>query len=240
MRQPAFTTYMLVGLGVLLTLTLVASRAGCAEESAPQEGVGGFIQTLVGEWVGTCVQSTNSEATDKRYFHAVVTQSGPDTYRAVFEYFRPHPRTQAPVSVGVTVMTTTVAADGTATNVITGTGEVLVDPKTSKPELHELSERLSITPSGSMEGAGGGSIEVSGMPLGLGKRGTVREYRSAWSLANGVLTMRQSLNASFKVLFFSKTFTIVANYVAQPGNDISGLMKIAEGAPSPVIPGALP
>jgi hypothetical protein len=42
------------------------------------------------------------------------------------------------------------------------------------------------------------------------------------------------------VLFFSKTFTIVANYVAQPGNDISGLMKIAEGAPSPVIPGALP
>lgn len=229
MRQHVSLSRILAVLTVPLVLLVITSRAGRAQASAPPNNVGSFIHGLIGEWVGTCVQSTDGKATDNKYFHAVIKQSGPDTYETVFEYYRLEPQTGAPIKVGVTTMATTVAADGTATNRITGKADVLIDPETLKPEQHDLSEVLRVSPSGGLEGIGSGSIKVSGLPLGLGKNGTVQDYRSTWSQSNGVLSISQHLKVKFKVLFFSKRFTIIADYTARPGSDIVGLMKRAEG-----------
>ena len=145
----------------------------------------------------------------------------------MFEYYRLDPQTGAPIKVGATTMATTVATGGTAANRITGKADVLIDPMTLKPEQHDLSEVLRVSSSGGLEGTGSGSIKVSGMPLGLGKHGTVQDYRSTWAQSNGVLSLSQHLNVKFKVLFFSKRFTIIADYTARPGRDIVGLMKSA-------------
>ena len=236
-------------LTIALLLTLLAAAAGYAqpevsvppgdavEPSAPPtvaaepggapDNVASFLHGLVGEWVGTCVQSTNAKAAENKYFHAVIKQTGPDGYETVFEYYRLDPQTGAPIKVGATTMSTTVAPDGTATNRITGKADVLIDPTTRKPEQHDLSEVLRVSPAGGLEGTGSGTIKVSGMPLGAGKSGRVREYHSTWSQRNGVLSMHQRLNAKFRVLFFSKSFAIIADYTARRGSDIAGLMKRA-------------
>jgi hypothetical protein len=224
-------------LAIALVLTLLVSAVGYAQPGAPPNGaaqpsappasVASFLHSLVGEWVGTCVQSTDGKAAENKYFHAVIKQPGPDTYETVFEYYRLDPQTGAPLTVGAAIMTTKVAPDGTATNTITGSGQVLLDPKTSKPEQHDLSEVLRVSPSGGLEGTGSGTIKVSGMPLGAGKHGKVRDYHSTWSQSNGVLSLSQRLNVKFKVLFFSKSFAIIADYTARPGSDIVGLMKSA-------------
>jgi hypothetical protein len=53
----------------------------------------------------------------------------------------------------------------------------------------------------------------------------VEDYRSTWSQSNGVLRIRQYFKVKFKVLFFSKRYTFIADYSARPGNDIVGLIK---------------
>jgi len=213
---------------LVLVLALIASAIGYAQPTAPPASIGSFFRGLVGEWIGTCVQSTDGKATDNKYFHAIIKQSGPDTHETVFEYYRLNQQTGAPIKVGATTMATKVAADGTATNRITGKADVLINPTTLKPEQHDLSEVLRVSPSGGLEGRGSGSIKVSGMLLGLGKNGKVRNYHSTWSQSNGVLRISQHLAVKFKVLFFSKTFTIIADYTARPGSDIVGLMKSAK------------
>jgi hypothetical protein len=213
-----------------------AERFG--QRSCPAERSSGQRRKLPpqsgGEWIGTCVQSTDAKATDNKYFHAIIKQSGPATYETVFEYYRLDPQTGAPITVGATTMATTVADNGTATNRVIGQADVLIDPKTLKPEQHDLSEVLRVSPSGGLEGTGSGTIKVSGMPLGAGKSGRVRDYRSTWSQTNGVLSLNQRLKVKFKVLFFSKSFAIIADYTARRGSDIVGLMKSASASTSRV------
>ncbi len=221
-------------LAIALLLVLLAAAVGYAQPSAPPASVADFLHSLVGEWTGTCVQSTDGKATDNKYFHAIIKQSGPATYETVFEYYRLDPQTGAPITVGATTMATTVAADGTATNRIAGKADVLIDPETLRPEQHDLSEVLRVSPSGGLEGTGSGTIKVSGMPLGAGNSGTVQDYHSTWSQSNGVLSMSQHLEARFKVLFFSKSFAIIADYTARRGSDIVGLMKSASANASRV------
>ena len=227
----------LIGLGAFVMLALITSWVAYAQPSAPTNGVtqlttppvsvADFLHSLVGEWIGTCIQSTDGQATDNKYFHAIIKQSDLNTYETVFEYYRINPQTGAPIKVGVTTITTKVSLDGTATNTITGQADVFIDPTTLEPEQHDLSEVLHVSPAGGLEGTGSGTIKVSGMPLGAGKSGQVREYHSTWSQSNGVLSMTQHFDVKFKVLFFSKSFTIVAGYTAQRGRDIVGLMKSA-------------
>jgi hypothetical protein len=224
-------------LAVALVLALLVAAVGYAQPSAPPGGaaepslhpssVASFLGSLVGEWIGTCIQSTDGQASDNKYFHAIIKQLDPDTYETVFEYYRLDPQTGAPIKVGLAIVTTKVAPEDTATNTIVGSGEVLLDPQTSKADQYELSEVLSVSPAGGLEGTGSGRISVSGMPLGLGKNGKVQDYRSTWSENNGVLSITEHLKVKFTVLFFSKRFTVVAGYTAQRGSDIAGLMKSA-------------
>lgn len=206
-------------------LAIAISVAGYSQPSAPPGDIAGFFHEIIGDWIGTVEQYTNGTKVDTRYFHGVVKQTSPDTYETLFEYYRLDKKTHAPVQVGMTSMATRIAPEGTATNTITGKGDVFISPKASKPEEHQLSEVLRMSPSGSLEGKGSGKISVGGMVLGTGKNGKVTDYTSAWVLNNGALSITEQLRATFRVLFFAKHYDIVDDFKAKRGSDIMGLMN---------------
>ena len=59
------------------------------------------------------------------------------------------------------------------------------------------------------------ALLCGGMPLGAGKSGKVRDYKSGWTRGNGNLIITQELKVKFRVLFFSKSFSIVAKFIAK-------------------------
>lgn len=218
---------------IMLLLILATSIAAYSQPSAPPKDIQAFFYEIIGDWIGTVEQYTGTVKADTKYFHAVIKQTSPDTYEASFEYYRIDKQTHAPVQIGVTTMTNKITPEGTATNTITGKGDVFIDPQTVKPEQHTLSEVLRMSPSGSLEGKGSGKISVSGMPLGSGKNGKVSDYTSTWILNNGVLKLTERLKVSFRILFFAKHFDIIDNFEARRGNDVIDLMKSAEEKPAP-------
>lgn len=219
------TTKLAYMLSTMLALALIISTTAYAQPASQPNPARDFVHSLVGEWVGVCEQSTDGKQADNKYFHATIKQSGPDTYQTAIEYYRRDEQTGAPVRVGESTMTTGLASDGTATNDITGQGQVMIDPKTSKPEQHDLSEVLTLSPSGGLQGTGSGRISVSGMAFGVGKNGKVDDYRSTWAIQDGALKISQELKVDFKVLFVRKSFVIAAQLTGSRGSDIAGLMK---------------
>ena len=214
-------------LAMMLAVALITSGVGYAQTIAATNDVRDFINPLIGEWIGVYEQFTDGKKAGTNYFHAIIKQSGPDTYQTVFEYYRLDEKTGAPVPVGESIMNTTVASDGTATNNIIGKGEVAIDSKTTKPEQHDLSEVLRVSPSVGLQGSGSGRISVSGMPLGLGKNGKVTDYHSDWTMQNGALMITQELKVKFRLLLFSKSFVITAKFTGNRGSDIAALVKSA-------------
>lgn len=210
---------------IVLILAIATSVAGYSQPSAPPRDIAGFFHEIIGEWIGTVEEYTDGIKADTKYFHTVVKQTSPDTYAAVFEYYRLDKKTHAPVQVGVTSMTTRITQEGIATNTITGKGDVFLDPKTSKPEEHRMSEVLRMSPSGRLEGKGSGKLSVGGTILGAGKNGEVSDYTSTWALNNGVLSISERLRVTFRILFFAKHYDIVHDFKAERGSDIMGLMK---------------
>ena len=183
-----------------------------------------FFCAIVGEWIGTCKQTTNAEQAETKYFHGVVEQLDPDTFESKFQYYRLDKETGDALSAGETTVITTLQPDGAATSKMTGKGEVLINNKPKNQE-HELTEVVKCVDDGRLEGEGSGVIRVSGMPLGLGKKGKVRKAESSWSLDNGVLTIYQSLNVRFSILFLKKSFDVTAHYTATRGSDVASLMS---------------
>lgn len=186
--------------------------------------VKGFLSNLVGEWVGTCEQTTDGEETDDKYFHAVVKKLDNGSYEGTFNYYRLDQSTGEPLSIGSTTVVTSVAEDGAATSDITGKGIVLVDEKPKNQE-HKLSEKIMCIGDKCLESKGSGTISVSGMPLGLGKNGKVKDSISTWSMKDDVLYISQKLRVGFKALVFTKNFDVEAKYVARRGTDIASLMR---------------
>lgn len=210
---------------IVLVLAIATSVAVYPQAPAPPRDIAGFFHQIIGEWIGTVEQYTDGVKADTKYFHAVVKQTSPDAYEAVFEYYRFDKKTHTPVQVGVTSMTTKITEEKIATNTITGRGDVFLDSKTSKPEEHQMSEVLRMSPSCSLEGKGSGKISVGGTVLGVGKNGEVSDYTSTWTLGNGVLSISERLRVTFRVLFFTRHYDIVYDFKAERGSDIMGLMK---------------
>jgi len=221
-----------IGIGCKLAMSLVVglimSIIGHTEPASASSGIEGFFEKLPGDWVGTVAQPTDGKFAETKYFHVATKQLSPDLYETVFTYYRLDAKTGAPVLAGVSGMETKINAAGTATNILTGKGDILVDVNTRKPESHELTEVLHTSPAGGLQGTGNGSINVSGMLLGLGKNGTVQGYSSTWILSNDVLKISQRFKVRFKAFLFGKTFTIATDYTAKRGSDIIGLMNSAE------------
>ncbi len=182
---------MALTLAMMLAVALITSSIGYDQSVVQPSEVRGIIHKLIGEWIGAYEQFTDGKKADTKYFHAVIKESGSDTYQTVFDYYRLDEKTGAPIKVGESTMTTVVASDGTATNNIIGKGQVLIDPRISKPEQHDLREVLRVSPSGGMQGSGSGRISVSGMAFGMGRNGKVNDYRSDWTVQNGTLKISQ-------------------------------------------------
>jgi len=216
--------------GLALILNPMVYTAGWAQANTPPGSIREFIHGLVGEWVGSYEESTDGEKADNRYFRAVIRQSGPDSYEAVFNYYKPDPQTGALMKIGCSTVNTKLSPDGTATNTITGDGQVRVESGRLKPERHQLCEVLCLSPAGAVQGRGNGRIQVSGIPMGLGKNGRMVDYCSTWSKSNGLLKMSRQFKARFKVLGISKSYDIKAEFTARPGSNLNEVMKIAESS----------
>ncbi|MCL5103080.1 MAG: hypothetical protein M1133_03045 [Armatimonadetes bacterium] len=219
LRVRACSRVLAIGIG----LALFGSVAGYAEAvPGAQQDVRSFFKTIVGDWIGACEQSTDGKKAGDKYFHALITQADANTFHSQFEYYRLDEKTGSPLHIGTSTVTTTLAADGSAKNHITGKGIILVNLK-PKNQQHDFTEVLK--PAGMcLQGEGSGSISVSGMPLGLGKGGKIQRATSTWSLSGGVLNISQSIKAGFRALFFTKSFNVAANYTAKRGANIASLM----------------
>lgn len=190
-------------------------------DKPPSGDMNSFLTGIIGEWVGTCRHSTNGEKAEDKYFHAVIRQVAPGGCETVFDYYRIE--NGEPLKVGTCSITTTIGPDGLATSKIRGEGVVLIENK-PKNQRHELTEVLRLTSPGKLEGVGTGVISVSGMPLGLGKGGKIKETRSLWTVSDGALTIQQSIKVAFRMLFVNKTFTVTADYKASRGSDVAALV----------------
>lgn len=209
---------------VALAAAMVAVIVGCAiPASAAATDAKSFFNKMVGEWVGTCRQTTDGKSADNKYFHVLVKQISPNTYTSNFDYYRVDSKTKKLLKIGSSDVTTTIGADGVARNKISGKGTMLVDFK-PKQQTHQLQEVLSSSSDG-LKGQGSGTLSVSGMPLGLGKGGKIQSATSTWSLNNDTLTIHQTIKAGFRALFISKTYDVVATYVAKRGTDIASIVS---------------
>lgn len=198
------------------SVAALASTTSCAN---PDD----FFRGITGDWIGVCEQKTDGEQAEDKYFRATVSVLSDDTFDTRFEYFRLDEKTGDLLSIGSATIITTLEPDGTAVNEITGQGTVMVNDK-PKNQRHELQELLTVNGNGTLEGLGTGRIEVSEMPLGIGKNGKVQSAKSTWEMKDGVLNIQQSIRVGFRALIFTKHFDITANYTAQRGTDVASLI----------------
>lgn len=218
--QQRFRTLICVAV-LVLGLSAISSAAMSAQSSA--NATKSFFNSIAGEWIGTCKQSTDGQQAEDKYFHAVIQPSGSNSYRCNFEYYRADPNTGAPLAIGGSSAVISLNSDGTVKSVINGKGTILVN-KSPKNQSHQLNEVLTSNGGGGLQGQGTGTISVNGMPLGLGKNGKVRSSKSSWALNNGVLNIRQDFNIAFRALFITKSFSVSAQYIARKGQDVASLM----------------
>ena len=229
MHMRRWGTGMMLVLAALLLLAVLRAGVGQTHPSGQPTDINSFFHGLIGEWVGTFKQSTDNKQAPDKYFHAVVKATGPNAYETVFEYYRIDPKTKKPVQAGTSRMQTSIAANGTATNTITGTGDVLIDSSTTSPEKHQFTETLRMPSAGVMHGQGTGTINVSKTPAGVTKNGKVTSYASTWTMNAGSFRIVQQIKVKFKVLlFFSKTFDIHTDFTGSRGSNILVLIKTAE------------
>lgn len=213
--------FALIAAGLVALAFLIP--AAWADDSLQQHSAA-VISNFTGEWIGTCEQSTDGEEAENKYFHAKFQQTGDNTFAGKFTYYRFDMKTGEALNIGETTITSTVQADGTIRNEIVGKGKVLVnnDPK---DQQHEVTEILTIVDDKTMKGKIDGKISVSGLPLGIGRNGRIRNAESTWKLEDGALCIDQTLKAAFKVLMVSRNFTVEAHNSARRGSDVVGLMK---------------
>ena len=209
---------------IILCMVVFVSSVGFAQSStAPQGDARSFFGSIVGEWIGTCEQSTDGQKAENKYFHAIVKQVDANTFSSQFEYYRYDESSSRSLRMGDSTVVTTIGKDGVAQNKITGKGIILVNDQPKNQEL-EFTETLTSVGADSFNGAGSGKICVDGMPFGLGKNGKIQSVKSEWSLKNGVLSLDQTIKVGFRALVFTKTFNVAARYTARHGSNVASLM----------------
>ena len=217
---------------LLAILTFILASTAFAQP-APSTRAVDFYQKVVGDWVGTYEHTTDGEQAEDIYFKFSVKQSDPNSFTGKFAYFRLNEATGDPEPAGTATIKSTVEADGSVTNVISGEGTIMIE-NNLKQQTYNLVEKLCNSDCGDLSGDICGKVSVAGLPFGVGKNGRVFSGSSAWSLDGDVLTINQSIKAGFKVLFFSKSYTLLANSKATRGTDVAAIMKkprVAERAP---------
>lgn len=208
---------------------LITSAA--VAQPAASQGTVDFYQKVVGDWVGTYEHTTDGEQAEDIYFKFSVEQADPTSFTSEFAYYRQDEATGEPTPAGSALIKSKVQADGSVQNVISGKGTIRIDQKL-KPQTYNLVETLCKSDCG-LSGDIAGKVSVSDLPFGLGKNGQVYNGSSAWSIDGDVLTIQQSIKAGFKVLLFSKSYSLLATSKATRGTDVAAIMKKARIAEKP-------
>lgn len=230
LTAPSRRTLGYIAATVLSSVLLIsAAYAQAQPKPACQTEVTGIYKSLVGDWVGTCEQSTDGQQAENKYFHVTIKETGPDTFASTFTYYKSDGATGKPLEIGTTDAVTTVNADGTIKNDIKGAGTIMVE-KEPKQMTHTLAETLSPTSPTSLSGQITGKISVSGLPFGIGKNGQISDGKSTYTLTGDTLTISQTLKAGFKVLLYKKSFTVTALSTAKRGSDVASLMQASHVA----------
>jgi hypothetical protein len=218
---------------ILCTLGLALITAACyaQAQTATPNSTGEFFRKAAGDWIGVCEQTTDGKKAENKYFHATIKQLSANSFRGQFEYYRIDSKTGRPLPAGQSIFMITIGPDGSAKCKITGQGSVMIDKDTAKPQKHELSETIICTSNG-LKGTGSGTVNVSGMPLGLGKSGKIKSDVSYWTLNNDVLSLTQSIKVGFRALVFNKSFQMDARYTARRGTDVASLMSNVYAMPT--------
>jgi len=221
---------------VLAALIALIPALACAEPAQPatSSGAVSFYQKVMGDWVGTYHHTTDGEEAEDICFRFCVKQEAPSSFTGEFSYFRQNEVTGEPIPAGTAVIKSTIQADGSIKNIISGKGTIRIDQKL-KPQTYDLVETLCKSDCG-LSGDISGKVSVSDLPFGLGKNGKVNRGFSAWSLKDGVLTIEQDIKAGFKILLFSKSYSLVATTKATRGTDVAALMKKVRIAEKPAGP----
>jgi hypothetical protein len=205
----------------LVTAALLSAAAADSVQAPPAPGER-FLTSLVGEWVGTAQQFIDDEAPATRYFHLVVRRRDPRTFETRIRYYRTHPETGALEQAGQERGTSTMEPDGTVRRQFEGTGTVLVNFR-PKPETHSAIGQARPTAAGGLEGDATGTIQVAGLPFGLGRRGKIERAREEWNVRSGVLTGRTSIVARFRALLVTRRFRVETVCRGERGSDVVAL-----------------
>jgi hypothetical protein len=191
-----------------------------------QQNVLNFMKKISGDWIGTFNQSTDQVKAPLKYFQATVTQTGPDSYKTIFIYYKRDLATGSLVNAGTSSMTTTIAADGKATNTMIGEGEVIMEDGTLKWEKHQFTETLDMSSPDTLQGSGKGTVVVSDTPTDEnGKKGKILKYASLWSLNDRHLRLILQFQVRFKKFIFGRTYSITMDHEVRRGKDIMDLFK---------------
>ena len=195
---------------------------------APAASSERFLAGLVGSWVGTARQFVDDGAPVTRYFHLIVRRRDMRTFETRFRYYRTNPRTGALEEAGHDQGTSVLEADGSVRRHLKGSGTVLVQFR-PKPERHSAAGRARATAAGRLEGDATGTIQVDGLPFGLGRQGKIESAWEEWSVRDGRLTGRTAIVARFRALLTTRRFRIETICTARRGTDVKALAARAGG-----------
>lgn len=237
-KRPKFRSS---GVPIFIILAIAASFSAmeASARNLSRDGDGGsFMREMVGDWIGTFDQSTDRVKAPTKYFHASVTQTGPDSYETLFKYYKLDPLTLKAVDAGTSRMETNIVPDGTARNKMIGGGDVLIDAETLKSEQHEFNEVLQAASPNVLQGLGTGTIRLRDPSSrgGKDKKGKIVKGVSTWSMDEGVLRITLKFEVRFKVLFFARTYQITMDHNVKRGSDIMGLIRDSAGNAIPATP----
>jgi hypothetical protein len=198
------------------------SAAAAAPVEAPAAPTERFLAGLVGSWVGTARQLVDDGDPVTRYFRLLVRRQDARTFETRFRYYRPNPQTGKLEEAGHDRSTSVLQPDGSLRRRLNGSGTVLVQYR-PKPERHRAAGRARATSADRLEGDATGTIQVEGLPFGLGRHGQIESAREEWRLRDGLLTGRTAIVARFRALLTTRRFRIETVCTARRGADVKAL-----------------
>jgi hypothetical protein len=189
---------------------------------APAAPTERFMTGLVGSWVGTARQLVDDGEPVTRYFRLLVRRQDARTFETRFRYYRPNPQTGTLEEAGHDYGTSVLQPDGSVRRRLNGSGTMLVRFR-PKPERHRAAGRARATAAGRLEGEATGTIQIEGLPFGLGRHGTIESAREEWRVRDGLLTGRTTIVARFRALLTTRRFRIETVCTARRGADVKAL-----------------
>lgn len=211
-----FAATLLLGLAAgQATFCAVPAGDATAQLAAARQ----FYTRVLGHWVGSTVSQVNQDPAVTGYFHLVISRMDENTFREDYRFYRILPNTGALELSGTQTYLSTIAGSGAIQRTCQGSGTILIGGK-PKNQSFEASGAVHFTGPDHLESEVQGKLAVEGMPLNSGKNGKLRKATATFSLEADRLIGQMRFEASFRVLFFSRSFRIESQLRGQRGDNV--------------------